>query len=272
MNRGYLLLTVLITTPFITNAGMSEAFTETGLVNLFVIAVLGFIVLAFAYVLYLMNLFVDHLQGTAERKPWFAGFVKSLTDSIPVEKEDTILTDHVYDDIRELDNNLPPWWKYMFYATIIFSGIYIYYYHFTDSAKLQIQEYEEEIALAEKEKEAYMKLATNSIDENTVAVLNDLKVIESGKGIYMQNCAACHGGAGEGGVGPNLTDEYWVHGGGIKNVFKSVKYGIPEKGMIAWKTQLSASDIQDVANYILSLEGTNPPNAKPAQGEKYEAK
>src|SRR5690606_20408702 len=91
-----------------------------------------------------------------------------------------------------------------------------------------------------------------------------------GKNIYIQNCAACHGKEGEGGVGPNLTDEFWIHGGGVKNIFKSVKYGIPQKGMISWKASLSASNIKDVSSYIMSIKGTTPPNAKEPQGEKYD--
>jgi cytochrome c oxidase cbb3-type subunit 3 len=83
----------------------------------------------------------------------------------------------------------------------------------------------------------------------------------------MANCAACHGQKGEGVVGPNLTDAYWIHGGGIKNVFKTIKYGVPAKGMIAWETQLSPSQIQKVASYVLTLQGTNPPNGKAPEGE-----
>jgi cytochrome c oxidase cbb3-type subunit 3 len=102
--------------------------------------------------------------------------------------------------------------------------------------------------------------------------LSDAKGIEKGESLFAQNCSACHGKDGEGGVGPNLTDEYWLHGGDVKDVFKTIKYGVPQNGMISWKAQLSPLNIQEISSYILSLKGSNPPNAKAPQGEKYEGK
>lgn len=120
---------------------------------------------------------------------------------------------------------------------------------------------------AEKEKQAYLAQMANKVNEENVTALTDPAEIAEGKNIFLTNCATCHGKEGQGGAGPNLTDDYWLHGGGIKNVFKTIKYGVPQKGMIAWETQLSPKQIQQVASYILTLRGTNPPGAKEPQGE-----
>lgn len=192
----------------------------------------------------------------------------SLTDAVAIEEEAAIMTDHEYDGIRELDNNLPPWWKYMFYLTIVVSVIYLFNYHIARSSKLQLAEYTQELADAEIAKKEYLKNAAANIDENSVTVGNAADVSE-GKNIFTQNCAACHSATGGGGVGPNLTDDYWIHGGGIKNVFKTIKYGVPAKGMIAWQAQLKPQQIQQVASYILSIKGTKPADAKAPQGDLY---
>ncbi|MCI5059157.1 MAG: c-type cytochrome [Flavobacteriales bacterium] len=193
----------------------------------------------------------------------------SLTSAVPIENEETIMMDHEYDGIRELDNVLPPWWVGMFYATIIFGLIYVPYYHF-GSGQLQAEEYESEVVLAEEQKAAYMAKMANSVNESNVKLITDEVRLENGRKLYMNNCIACHGVQGEGGVGPNLTDEYWIHGGGIKNVFKTIKYGIPEKGMIAWQAQMTPAQLNEVASYILNkFQGTNPSNGKEPQGDLY---
>lgn len=192
---------------------------------------------------------------------------RTLNDSVPMEKEAEILTDHEYDGIRELDNNLPPWWKYGFYLTIIFSVYYLFDYHVLRTSPLSGQEYQQQMAEAENMKKERLKVAGANVDENSVTLLADAGMIAAGKGIYDGNCASCHGVAGEGLVGPNLTDEYWIHGGGIKNIFKTIKYGVPAKGMIAWQSQLNPEAMQKVASYIMTLQGTKPANAKAPQGE-----
>jgi len=198
-------------------------------------------------------------------KTWW----KSLTKAVPVENEEAILLRHSYDGIRELDNHLPPWWKYMFYATIIFAIIYMADYHIWKTSPLSDGEYQQELATAQKEIELYQAKNAAAIDEKTVKLLpNDPKVAERGKEIFSSKCSACHGQAGEGGVGPNLTDEYWLHGSSINDLFKVIKYGVPEKGMISWKATLKPNEIQDVANYIKTIGGSNPPNAKAPQGVK----
>jgi len=204
-------------------------------------------------------------------KPWinWKWLDRQLTDAVPLDREAEVMTDHEYDGIRELDNNLPPWWIYGFYVTIIFAFVYLFDYHVFGTSPLQLDEYKQELADAELQKSTRLEEVAASIDESNVTVLTDASALASGKDIYVGNCAACHGQAGEGGVGPNLTDVYWIHGGGISNVFKTIKYGVPEKGMIAWQTQLSPETMQKVSSYILTFQGTKPANAKEAQGAEW---
>ena len=188
----------------------------------------------------------------------------------PVEQEVEMDLGHEYDGIRELDNRLPPWWLYGFYVSIIFAGIYLWKYHVSHTAPLSGEEYAIAMQQAEEEKSLYLKKAANNVDENTVKLLTDAAEIANGQKVFSQNCAACHGKAGEGTVGPNLTDDYWLHGGSVKDIFKTVKYGWPEKGMRSWKDDLSPVQIAAVASYIKSLHGSNPPNGKEKQGELYQ--
>jgi cytochrome c oxidase cbb3-type subunit 3 len=174
---------------------------------------------------------------------------------------------HEYDGIQELDNDMPPWFKYLFYVTILFAVVYGLNYHYFKFSPLQDDEYVQEMEQAEVEIAAYREKNAMSIDENSVVFVSDASSIESGKNLYIQNCVACHGQNGGGSVGPNLTDEYWIHGGGVQNIFKTLKYGIPEKGMIAWQNQLNPKQLQEISSFVLTLAGTNPPNAKEAQGE-----
>jgi cytochrome c oxidase cbb3-type subunit 3 len=234
-----------------------------------------FILLVMVYILHVLDLVRRGFKGediTAD-KPVFAfieRWKKNMTDAVPLEKEEEIAFHHEYDGIRELDNNLPPWWVYMFYLTIVFAVIYLGHYHIFKTGDLQISEYKMEMAQAEKDKAAYMKLALNKIDESSVKIVTDKKGLENGKSIFLQSCSACHGKAGEGGVGPNLTDKYWLHGGNVKNIFKTIKYGVPQKGMISWQAQLNPGQMQDIASYILTLQGTNPANGKAPQGDLFE--
>ena len=189
---------------------------------------------------------------------------------VPKEKEQDLDLGHEFDGIRELDNSLPPWWLWLFYFTIAFSAVYLYYYTFTDNGPDQEQEYVMEMEKAEIEKNAFLKTQANSVDENNVEILTDPGMLAEGKSIFKASCAACHGNEGQGTIGPNLTDNYWKHGGSIKDIFKTVKYGVPEKGMIAWQTQLNPAAMQKVSSYITTLAGTNPPNPKAPEGDLYE--
>ncbi len=195
--------------------------------------------------------------------------LKSLTDVVPIEEEESILLDHDYDGIKELDNNLPPWWKYGFYLTIVTGVIYLLHFHVFKTGDLQGKEYDNAIAQAKIEVDEFMKTSANNVDENTVKVLTEASDITAGKDLFIANCVACHGKGGEGTVGPNLTDEYWIHGGSIKDLFKTLKYGWVEKGMKSWKDDLSPIQMAQVSSYIRTLKGTNPPNPKAPQGDLY---
>ncbi len=184
--------------------------------------------------------------------------------------EASVMTTHEYDGIKELDNKLPPWWLYGFYFTIAFSVVYLIHYHVVGSGPSSEQEYLTEMANAEEQVAAYLAAQGELIDETNVEVLSDASDLTSGKEMFIQNCAACHGQLGEGGIGPNFADNYWIHGGSVKEIFSVIKYGVPTKGMIPWANQFSPVQMAQLSSYILTLQGTDPPNQKEPQGELYE--
>lgn len=186
----------------------------------------------------------------------------------PMSEETELIIQHDYDGIQELDNPIPGWFMYLFCITIIFAVGYILTYHVFGFGQLQDDEYKTEMVQADLAKQQYLSKAANRVDENTVKLVNDPAVLNSGQVIFKQSCVPCHGDHAQGVVGPNLTDDYWLHGGKINDVFKTIKYGVQTKGMPTWEKQLSPKQISDVANYIKSLHGTNPAGAKEPQGEK----
>lgn len=189
---------------------------------------------------------------------------KKLVDEVLGEN----LLDHDYDGIMELDNNLPPWWLYMFYGTIIFAAIYSIYFFGMGDFKQQ-DELNNEIAVAEAQIAKFKEKNGPSIDENSAVLLTDAAQLKDGEEIYSKNCVACHAANGGGGVGPNFTDDAWIHGNTINDLFKTIKYGVPEKGMIPWESQLNPEQIQNVASYILTeFKGKNVEGGKEPQGEK----
>ncbi len=214
------------------------------------------------------------------------------------------LLDHDYDGIREYDNPLPPWWINMFYITIIWAVLYVMYYQVLGIGDRSIDEFQKEMdptwsrdkdpnyvppafaswTLAEGYSAPYYNIKRPVITEKLLAgfnvkneapkeveVVKDYKAftdagnLEKGKLVYKANCIPCHGQLGEGGIGPNLTDDYWLHGNKINDVMRTVTKGVPEKGMISWKA-LGEKNILVVSSYILKLHGTNPPNGKAPQG------
>lgn len=187
---------------------------------------------------------------------------------VPIEKEQDIMLDHDYDGIHELDNSLPPWWKYGFYLTIVVAFVYIWYYHAGGNGPSSYDEYVAEVQEGEEAKAAYLAKTANNVDENTVVML-DATGIAAGQNIFQTVCAACHAKDGGGGVGPNLTDEYWLHGGSLKDVFKTIKYGWPDKGMKSWKDDFSPNQIAQLACYVKSLKGAATAAPKEKQGELY---
>ncbi|MDN3667787.1 c-type cytochrome [Echinicola jeungdonensis] len=240
-----------------------------------IMVVLGVTVLLLLLLIYLMTFISGILKQEnpelAQEPSFWERFKKRFVvgEMKPIEKEHEIMLDHSYDGIVELDNFMPPWLKYLFYGTIVFGIGYFMYYSVFDLGKSQIEEYQVELELAALEAEERKAFALASIDETNVTLDQSEAVIQAGKSLYQNNCVACHGADGGGGVGPNFTDEYWLHGGSIKDVFTVIKYGVPEKGMIPWQDQLSPEEIKQVANFVLSLQGTTPTNPKEPQGEKY---
>ncbi|GHE47473.1 cbb3-type cytochrome c oxidase N-terminal domain-containing protein [Sphingobacterium griseoflavum] len=203
----------------------------------------------------------------AKKTDWQAVWNRLLSLR-PLAEEKDLEIDHAYDGIKELDNPIPAWFNALFYSTMTFGLVYLMVYHVFGWGLNQEQEYNREVVLAEKAKQEYLAQAANLIDETSITVDESGAMAASGKAIFMANCVACHGNAGEGGIGPNLTDEYWLHGADIKDIFKVVKYGVAAKGMVPWEQTLTPAQIAEVSNYIYSLRGTNPPNAKEPQGEK----
>lgn len=187
----------------------------------------------------------------------------------PVHEEAYIDLGHNYDGIRELDNRLPPWWLYGFYITILFAGVYLWRFHVSHTGPSSQQELQYALAKAEEQKAAYLKKAAANVDENSVKLSTVAADLQAGQRIFQTTCAACHGKMGEGLVGPNLTDDYWLHGGTVKDIFKVIKYGVPEKGMKSWKDDYSPLQIAQLSSYIKSLKGTNPPNGKEKQGDMF---
>jgi cytochrome c oxidase cbb3-type subunit 3 len=198
---------------------------------------------------------------------WYEKLVKSLTKSEPIENEGQLLLDHDYDGIKELDNNLPPWWVYLFYACILFSIVYLVRFEIL-GADNQEMELKKEMAQAKIEVAEYMKTAPDLMDEKTVTLLTEGADLAEGKTIFETNCAACHRADAGGQIGPNLTDDNWILGGGIKNLFHTITNGGRDgKGMIAWKGTLKPKEIQKVASYVISLKGSNPKDPKAPDGE-----
>ena len=207
------------------------------------------------------------VQIESKTNRWWDRFNKSVS----IDKEQDVQLDHDYDGIKELDNSLPPWWIYGFYFTILFAGVYMYRYHISKSAPLQVEELAAEKIQAERVKVAYMATLANNVDETSIAYNPTAELLTEGKAIFVKNCVSCHGPEAQGAsIGPNLTDEYWIHKGGIKDIFKTIKNGVQEKGMIPWGQQLSNAQIAAAATFIKSLQESHPANPKSPQGDKYE--
>jgi len=275
------------TYAFAQEPGAAKSFSDDPLFPLYMLSVaLGIVVLlvivvAF-YILRILNVFVAQAEQeralklgiTYKKEPsWWIKLNEKLNASVPVEREESIDLGHNYDGIRELDNHLPPWWKWLFIGTIIWGAIYLLVFHVAGTLPLSEEEYTNEVVTAEK---AIQKLRTSQpqelIDENTLEFTNDASLIAQGKEVYTSNnCQTCHRIDGGGnGIGPNLTDNYWIHGGSTKNIFNTIKIGVVEKGMPAWGKLMSPKDVRNVTFYVMSLKGSNPPDAKAPQGDLFE--
>jgi cytochrome c oxidase cbb3-type subunit 3 len=179
------------------------------------------------------------------------------------EENNPLLLDHEADGIRELDNNLPRWWIWLFYITIIFSVIYLGYYHVFAREKTSAAEYAAQKAAGDKIKAASMAKFEGAM--SALEPAKDPAELAQGRQTYDLLCAPCHRLDGGGLVGPNLCDDFWIHGSNFVDNVKTIWNGVPEKGMITWKTTLNPQQIHAVASYIHTLRGTKPKNPKPAE-------
>lgn len=274
-----LFFTVFGIVEYFVDSGDKPAFLEQPIIMLYLLLVLLLIIGVEAIVASLESILFKSLTEEQQKSYlakqnetpkifiWIQNTYKKLLGSKPIEKEHEIILDHNYDGIKELDNNLPPWWLYGFYASIIFGLVYMVKYHIFNGDN-QYDELETEYAEAKIAIEEYKKTAKDLVDYKTVVALTEASDLSKGKTIFMENCVACHMADGGGGIGPNLTDKNWILGGGISNVFKTVSEGgRAGKGMIAWKQNLKPSEIAQVASYVLTLEGTTPAKPKEAEGD-----
>lgn len=262
------------------DSGDKPAFIKYPMVSVFLFVFL-FILIAIEITLNAVNRVMYQLLTPEEKakldyenslslqeSTWFKDLMQKLTKTQPIEKEGELLLHHDYDGIKELDNNLPPWWVYLFYITIIFSVVYLARFEIF-GADDQEMELKKEMAQAKIDVDEYLKTAPDLMDEKTVVLLTDKESLEAGKEIFTTNCAACHRADGGGQIGPNLTDAHWILGGGIKEIFHTITNGGRDgKGMVSWKTNgMKPKEIQKVASYILSLQGSNPKDPKAPEGE-----
>jgi cytochrome c oxidase cbb3-type subunit 3 len=276
--KNLLILIALAGIPNIASASSLVDFMHHGFGSNAINALSFLIAVELCIVLYYVRMIKLYVQKPEEDKPAHeliqlkkTSILDRFNKSVSIEKEAAILTDHDYDGIRELDNALPPWWKYGFILTICWSAVYLIHYHVVHTGKSSKEEYAEQLKTAEIQLAEYRAKAANMVDETNVQILSDASSIAAGKDIFVKNCTSCHGPDGQGAqVGPNLTDDYWLHGGSIHDIFKTIKYGVQGKGMRAWKQDLTPSMIAQVASFIHSIHGSNPPNAKKPDGIFYQ--
>ncbi|MCC6514961.1 MAG: c-type cytochrome [Chitinophagales bacterium] len=256
--------TTAVTTA--TNAASSAA-------NIYFWAFIIIIILEVAIILFFVKLLrfltgIEQLQKEKQASVKQQTLWERLNSLKPIEEEGNMDTGHVYDGIRELDNVTPPWFTIGFLASIVAAIVYLYQFNISGDIPRQEDEFAVEMRQAQILQDSLLKLEGGAIDENSVKLLSGADV-EAGHKVYAAQCAACHGDKGQGGVGPNLTDDYWLHGGSIKDVFKTIKYGYVDKGMKAWKDDFSPKQIAQISSYVKTLRGTNPPGAKEKQGDLY---
>ncbi len=223
--------------------------------DLYFIAIIDFVLLGvLLYIRQMLRQFMRMVipEKALKKAPVAKKINRILTDTVPIEEEHTILMHHEYDGIRELDNNLPPWWVWGFYASIFFAVVYLFNYHILGTSDLQIAAYNKDMIAKQKEVDAYLAKMAMNVDEKTATLLVDSDDLGKGKVLFENNCIACHLEDGSGKIGPNLTDKQWIYGYDIKEVFSTIKFGT-SNGMPEHNSKLNPVQIQQVASFILSL-------------------
>lgn len=253
--KSLLLLSAVAVIPL--SAQTTDPGTQIGLIM--TVSLLVFVLATLMYILIIMGGDVDPIAEMYLR-------IRNYVVPPPTEAVEDV--GHDFDGIRELDNRIPPWFNYLFLGTAIFAVVYMLDYHVFRISPLSDSEYTAEVQAAEMQKRIAFA-ADGEIDENTLTALLDDASVKSGAENYQKYCVSCHGAQGGGLVGPNLTDEYWIHGGDVKNIYQTIKVGVPAKGMIAWQLVFSQKQMQQIASFILTLQGSNPPGGKAPEGVLY---
>jgi cytochrome c oxidase cbb3-type subunit 3 len=261
------------------DSGDKPAFIEYPMVSLF-LGVFLFLLIAIEIVLSAVDNVTYHLLTEEQKQQlkeaealsftegeFYQNLINKLTRSKAIEQEQDVMLDHDYDGIKELDNVLPPWWVYLFYGCVIFAVVYFVRFEVYGDYT-QAEEFEAEMVQADIDIKEYLKTAPDMMDKESVVLLTDAPSIAEGNALFATNCVACHRADGGGTIGPNLTDKYWVLGGSIKDVFNTItEGGRSGKGMIAWKDQLKPTEIQKIASYLHSIQGSNPKDPKPTESD-----
>jgi cytochrome c oxidase cbb3-type subunit 3 len=253
-------------------------YVENG--DLYTLLIIALILLGF--LLHMVNMFYGVLKmmrpevseetiaaRISLRKKKRASFTQMLTGAVAIEEEHKIDLGHDYDGIRELDNPMPPWWLAGFFISIVFAVVYMFHYHVLGTGDLQEVEYAKEMEIETAKVQAYLKAQAMDVDETNATIMTSNDDLMKGKALFINNCTVCHKEDGRGEAGPNLTDEYWIYGGDIKDIFKVIKKGAPN-GMPEHASKFNPIQIQQVSSYVLTLDYVSPENGgKPAEGELY---
>lgn len=279
MNKRSLLSKKIVSLTLLMGiAGMSKAqtlsdtgaFMNFGIMELLwtITLIMGAVLLFLVFVMLRIMMELKREQSGIPREERLSLWERLLSLR-PLAEEKQLTMDHKYDGIEELDNPTPPWFNFLFYGSIVFAIVYMVKYHVIGDGKVMENEYQAELKEWESKSVANRAAETDLIDESNVTLVTDTGMLTAAADIFKTKCVACHGEKGEGKNGPNLTDTYWINGGEIRDIFRTINQGVPEKGMISWKGLLKPGEIQNMASYILSIEGTVPEGAgKEPEGTK----
>ena len=178
---------------------------------------------------------------------------------------------HEYDGIIELDNQLPRWWLFTLFGAVVFAAGYWLYFHSYQRADLPMAAYEKEKAAQLAAEAEQLKLAGEVTPELLTKLSQDPATVEQGKAVFAEICVTCHAEGGRGNIGPNLTDDRWIHGGSVEQVFQSIAKVWPAKGMPPWGRALRPDELAALVSYVRSLQGSTPPNPRAPEGDPFVA-